>query len=491
MVLPNSNGISGIRTYTKTDLIDFIAGSTLLAVGGGGAEQIALNMLDNSGIASVNTVTVDNIDNSISSAMVAQVFAPSALWKFQNYNSALRSFKKNVGQGLVFPGETGAVNGIVPAIVAALTDSLLLTAATSDRSLPEMDMTLFQNVVDLGKVDIIGPDGLPECCKDFADDRNALNAENFILSTMSTYEKVFQGVGGFAAYPLTGMQIKEVAAAGLFFENAFDYSLLLGQVMREQGTLDAILATIGLYLGGKYSPYTLFKGYFVDTGLHPEAQDYECIDFRSADPDSAMGLRIYSSNENMIAFATLWIMLQGAMTAIELFPVAIGPDGIGYLLLEGVSSKGYKAGFSFTNEAFDSTYGDPDFFRTHQTAVLGIPEPRLRRPDIIASFTREITRAMNSFDRTYTYSYVPIEDLPKLTPQFDIRKDSEKQKEKIRLHIRQSDEDTFHWLHNGKRCRSPQCILDHHELIGSRLSFTGRRQNEFSEILTFPWPEIA
>jgi DUF917 family protein len=492
---PEKTSRTNGQTYTKEALIDFIAGNTLLATGGGGAEQIARNLLETSGITSVETVTIDQIDDDIATAMVAQVFAPSALWENQDYHSALRSFEKNVGRGLVFPGETGAVNGIVPVIVSALTDSMLLDGSTSDRSLPEMDMTLFQNTVRLGTVDIVGPAGTPVCSKDFGNDTNALDAENFILSTMSSYQEDFQGVGGFAAYPLTGRQLKETAASGLLYAGTFDYALQLGMVMREQGTLDAIMATVQDYLGSGHSPYTLFTGYLVDDGLHPHAQDYGCIDLRCDDPDSALGLRIYSSNENMIALATFWVLFKGVMTAIELFPVAIGPDGITYLLLEGESTKGYKAGFSFTNEAFDPQYGDPDFFREHKFAVIGIPEPRLRRPDIIDSFKREISRAMESFGKTYIFSYTPIEDLPKLRPHFDIRRKKGRVPENLRIHIEQSYQDKNLWFRDDltfkKVCHSPRIVLDYSEISGRRFSFIHKQQESDSKILSLSWPEIS
>ena len=138
------------QTYPRDDLIDFIEGSTPLATGGGGATQIARNMLDASGITGVTAVALDQAADDVPAAMVAEVFAPSALWAFQDYRSAFNSFAQSVGRGLVLSGEVGAVNGIVPAIVAALTGSHLLKCSTSDRSLPEMDMTLFENTIGLG-----------------------------------------------------------------------------------------------------------------------------------------------------------------------------------------------------------------------------------------------------------------------------------------------------------------------------------------------------
>ena len=483
---------SECQTHSRDDLIDFIEGSTLLATGGGGATQIARNMLDASGITGVTAVALDQAADDVPAAMVAEVFAPSALWAFQDYRSALNSFSQSVGRGLVLSGEVGAVNGIVPAIVAALTGSLLLKCSTSDRSLPEMDMTLFQNTVGLGLVEIVGPCGSPVCSKDFGADSNAMDAETFILDSMNTYAQQFQGVGGFAAYPLTGGQLKAACASGWLFANTFDYALQLGRVMRRQGGLDGVLQTVQDYLGGEYSPYTLFTGYFVEFGLHPHAQDYSYVDFRSDDPESALGLRLYASNENMIAYATLWVMVRGAMTAIELFPVAIGPDAITYLLLEGESAKGYKAGFSFTNEAFDPTYGDPDFFRCNRVAVIGIPEPRLRRSDIIAAFTREITRAMASFDKEYSNSYTPIEDLPKIREDFDIRRTGGAGPDNLTLHLPATAEGRPSWHEGTESAGNANSVrvFGYANMAGKTMQYASAANHGTRPPLTVNWPAM-
>lgn len=477
------------KIHDLQDLHDFIEGSTLLATGGGGAKQIAFNLLYNSGIRQLRTVTIDGVEDTAEAAMVAQVFAPTALWACQDYRSALHSFQQSVGCGIVFPGEAGAVNGIVPAIVASLTGSVLLQASTSDRSLPELDMTLFQNRVPLAQVDIVGPEEVPRCSHDFGKETDAIKAEDFILGVMKDYEKEFQGVGGFAAYLMRGADLKSLGAEGLLFENTFDYGIELGRVMRQQGTLSAVLDTLDRHLGPSYSPYSLFEGYLVETGVHPHAQDYGYADFASADPRSALGLRIYSSNENMIAWATMIVLVRGVPTPLELFPVAIGPDAITYLLLEGDSPKGYQAGFSFSNEAFDPDYGDPEFFKTHRMAIIGIPEPRLRRQDIIASFRREITRAMDSFGRTYTHDYVPIEDLPKLGLEFDIIKPEEPGSEQ-RISIPEDKAGCWQLLDgDGWRELLPNDIKQGAAAlpVGKKLRYTPRRQDA-AKTMTFTWP---
>ena len=416
---------SSAKNYNQNDLLSYKEGATLLASGGGGAKQIAKNLLALSRVETVNAIPSALLSDTARIGMVAQVFAPSAIWANQDFHSALNSFAACVGQGgAILPVEVGAVNGIIPAIVASLINSFLLTDSTSDRSVPEMDMTLFQDVVPLGKVVMVPKSGTPIYQQAFGKDAEALDAENYILKVMDDHADAFQGVGGFTAYPMSGLDLKQYATQGYLFENTFDYAIALGQAMSAGGGLDGVMAVIDTYLGSQYSPYTLFTGYLVAAVQHPHAQDYGYADFKSADPESILGARIYYSNENMIAYATMWVLVQGAPTAVELFPIAIGPDAIGYLLLEGKSPKGYQAGFSFSNEAFDPSTGDPQFFQMNKVAIIGIPEPRLRRADIISAFSREIAKTRKSFGLSYDGKYTPIENLPKLQSVLDIKANS-------------------------------------------------------------------
>jgi DUF917 family protein len=438
---------SFLKNYSQKDLLNYIEGATLLASGGGGAKQIAKNLLDMSGVETVNAITSAQLTDVVHTGMVAQVFAPSAIWANQDFRSALNSFTACVGQGgVIMPVEVGAVNGIVPAIVASITNSVLLKDSTSDRSVPEMDMTLFQNSVPLCKVCMVPTSGTPIYQQDFGENTKALDAENYILDVMDDHVDAFQGVGGFVAYPMSGLDLKQYAKQGYLFENTFDYAIALGQAMKTVGSLDSVMAVIDDYLGQQYSPYNLFTGYLVASVQHPHAQDYGYADFKSADPKSILGVRIYYSNENMIAYATMWVLVQGMPTAVELFPIAMGPDAIGYLLLEGESPKGYQAGFSFSNEAFDPSTGDPQFFQTNKVALIGIPEPRLRRNDIINSFSREIARTRKSFGLTYDGKYVPVEDLPKLQSMLDVKASGRREIDDVLICFRKPSHTMEGWI---------------------------------------------
>ena len=123
-----------------------------------------------------------------------------------------------------------------------------------------------------------------------------------------------------------------------------------------------------------------------------------------------MGARIYYSNENMIAYRLLWVLVRDVPVPVETGPMAIGPDSISYLLLEGGNDT-FKAGYSISNEAFQKAHGDPDLFKNNRIAIIGIPEPRLRSDPVTKAYAREITRAREAFGKSYDGNYIPIERL--------------------------------------------------------------------------------
>ncbi len=418
-----------VFTYSESDLGDFIEGATLLATGGGGPKQIAYNLLKNSGVTSVNLIAAPYIPDEMTIAMVAQVFAPSDIWANQDYQSSLNSYKtliKPSGHSAVLPVEVGAVNGVVPAIVAGKTKSYLIADTQIDRSMSEMDMALFQMKVPYNILQMVTKQGMVVPQKKYpAGDVDAMIVEQDILDIMKEY-KEFQGVGGFATYTMTGRDLNRLYTSGLLFSNTYDYARRLGACMGQPEFETLIFGEIKHHLGPALKPYPLFKGYLVQSVQQAHAQDYGYADFITSDPKSAMGARVYYSNENMMATRLLWVLVRGVPTPLELSPMAIGPDAVCYLLMEGDSGN-YQKGHSFTNEDFGKDHGDPDFFRTHEIQFIGIPEAPLRRLDIIPNYSREIKRIMEAFGRTYTGNYIPIEKLNTLQPVFDMpRKNGEK-----------------------------------------------------------------
>ena len=411
-----------VFTYSDSDLGDFIEGATFLATGGGGPRQVAYNLLKNSGVTSVNLIAAPYIPDEMTIAMVAQVFAPSDIWANPDYQSSLNSYQTLIrpsGQSAVLPVEVGAVNGIVPAIVAGKTNSYLIADTQIDRSMSEMDMALFQMKVPFSILQMVTKQGTVVPQKKYpTGDVDAMIVEQDILDIMKEYPE-FQGVGGFATYAMTGRDLNRLYTSGLLFSNTYDYARRLGACMEQADFESRILGEIKHHLGPALKPYPLFKGYLVQSVQQAHAQDYGYADFITSDPESAMGARVYYSNENMMATRLLWVLVRGVPTPLELGPMAIGPDALCYLLMEG-DSQAYQKGHSFTNEDFGQDHGDPDFFRTHEIQFIGIPEAPLRRLDIIANYTREIKRIMEAFGRTYSGNYIPIEKLNTLAPVFDM-----------------------------------------------------------------------
>lgn len=419
----SESGTSPIVTYSQDDLYDFIEGATFLATGGGGPKDVARDFLKNSGVTSVNAISSPNVPDGMSIAFTAEIFAPSAIEVKRDYMATLKSYEGLVSKepGLltgVLPGEVGAINGIVPAIIAGLTDSFLIADTQADRSLPELDMGLFQNMVPYYYLNMLDDGGGVVCQKSYpASDVDAMLVEKDVADAMDAHPEL-KGVGGFATYPMTGKDLKGYYSQGLLRPDTFDFARRIGVCMKEAGFESLIFTTVKEWLGSGYTPYRMFKGYLVNARQVAEKQDYGVADFISSDPLSSMGARVYYANENMIAYHTLWVLVRTVPTPIEISPMAIGPDSICYLL----TSARYGQGYAFTNEAFTQDYGDPDFFRTNEIELMGFPEPTLRRTDLTANFEREIKATMSAFGETYQGPYIPIEQLQEGQITVDIPK---------------------------------------------------------------------
>lgn len=409
-------------TYSYNDLCDFIEGATFFATGGGGPKDVAHDFLMDSGILSVDVIKSQDVPDDMELAFVAEVFAPSSIEVKKDFKPALLSFEDLVDPPAgtpraVLPGEVGAINSIVPAIVAALTDSFLIADTQTDRALPTLDMGLFQLHVPFLKLDMLNDDGGIVKQETYLEtDLDSIVLENDVEAGMDAHPEL-KGVGGFASYPMTGSQLKKYydSQPPLLLPDTFDYTRQVGALMSGPGHVSQIFNTIQgrldrVYGQGLYRPYNMFTGYLAAAEQKHAAQDHGRADFISSDPARSLGARIYYSNENMIAYYTLVILVRGEPQIIELSPMAIGPDSISYLLTETK----FGCGYSFTNEAFTDDYGHPNFFRRHEIMLVGIPEPALRRPgqkDIIENFKREIKSARQAFGETFDGEYIPIEEL--------------------------------------------------------------------------------
>ncbi|MCD4722225.1 MAG: DUF917 family protein [Desulfobacula sp.] len=414
----NSNFI----TYSYNDLCDFIEGATFFATGGGGPKDVAHDLLMDSGILSVDVINSLDVSDDMQLAFVAEVFAPSSIELKKDFKAAVLSFEDLVNPPAgtetgVLPGEVGAINSIIPAIVAALSGAYLIADTQTDRALPTLDMGLFQLNVPFLRLDMLNDNGGVVAQNEYpSTDLDSMLLEDDVETGMKGHPEL-NGVGGFASYPISGSELKSYFnnRPRLLLPNTFDYAKQVGEQMRGPDHVNQIFGTIQnwmdlLYKPVNYKPYNLFKGYLtVAEQIHAE-QDHGRADFISSDPSRSLGARIYYSNENMIAYYTLCILVRGEPQIIELGPMAIGPDAICYLLTDTK----FGCGYSFTNEAFTNDYGHPNFFRTHEIMLVGIPEVALRRygdKNIIENFKREITTAKEAFGGTFDGVYTPIEDL--------------------------------------------------------------------------------
>ncbi len=413
---------SNFTTYSYNDLCDFIEGATFFATGGGGPKDVAHDLLMDSGILSVDVIKSLDVSDDMQLAFVAEVFAPSSIEVNKDFKAAVLSFENLVNPPAgtetgVLPGEVGAINSIIPAIVAGLSGAFLIADTQTDRALPTLDMGLFQLNVPFLRLDMLNDKGEIVAQNEYpATDLDSMLLEDDVEAGMEGHPEL-NGVGGFASYPMSGSDLKRYYnnQSRLLLPNTFDYARHVGELMKEPGHVNQIFLAIQdwlnlLYGPDQYKPYNIFTGYLIGAKQVHAEQDHGRADFISSDPLRSLGARVYYSNENMIAYYTLCILVRGEPQIIELGPMAMGPDSVCYLLTDTK----FGCGYSFTNEAFTDDYGHPNFFRTHEIELVGIPEPALRRygdKNIIENFKREITKAKAAFGGTFDGDYIPIEQL--------------------------------------------------------------------------------
>jgi uncharacterized protein len=140
----------GKAVSLKENLDYLIRGACFLASGGGGRLEMAADIKEAilKGPKDVLMVDLEDLSNDVSICMVAGVGAPSAAAKF--LDSPRRSFEaleKEAQKELeyVIPLETGAVNSLIPLLVAAWSDEnvRLVNADGGGRAFPQIKMSSF------------------------------------------------------------------------------------------------------------------------------------------------------------------------------------------------------------------------------------------------------------------------------------------------------------------------------------------------------------
>lgn len=351
------------RILGKQELLDIIQGATFLGTGGGGSPTTGEIVIERSLVGKkIELVSVDEVEDDASIAVIAGMGAPEALkkrgWSTESVN-AFKALEKVTGVTFdyVIPVETGGFNSITPMTVSAERGIPTIDADGAGRAIPELQMTMFYI------------NGIPVSPTALADDTNiwaVLNAEDtFKMEELARAITTVLGMqAGLACHSMSGKQMKKAV-----IQNTVTRAESVGRAIREakeagKDPVEAVLQDTGGVLLGQgrvRSVFTETRGGF----------DFGKV---SIEADGAT-LRVDYKNENMLAWRDDRL-------------VAMVPDNICY-----ISSNGQPLTNADIEEGMD-------------VAVVGTRAPdRWRVPKGFEVF-KKVLEAMG-----YTEGYKKLEDL--------------------------------------------------------------------------------
>lgn len=138
-------------TLDSSALHDLLLGATLFGGGGGGPRSGALPLIDY--IERLGTpprlLPLSALPDALTAGVVAGIGAPDAATHGPAFTTAPRRAFTELAQAsgrtldAVLPGETGAMNSIIPALVAAQLDLPLVDADSAGRALPTLGLAAY------------------------------------------------------------------------------------------------------------------------------------------------------------------------------------------------------------------------------------------------------------------------------------------------------------------------------------------------------------
>lgn len=139
------------QVLNTTDLENILLGACLLGGGGGGPKSGAQALIDYMSSQGLQTTLygVTEVPPQIWAGVVAGIGAPDAASHGPAFTeapqNAFKALALAAGQNLqaVLPGETGAMNSIIPALAAAQLGLPLLDVDSAGRALPTLDLAAY------------------------------------------------------------------------------------------------------------------------------------------------------------------------------------------------------------------------------------------------------------------------------------------------------------------------------------------------------------
>ena len=362
------------RTLTSTELEQLVLGACLLGGGGGGPLSGAQPLLDylRRNRLTVTLAGLADLPADTLGAVVAGIGAPNAASQSGDFTEApLNAFRRyakllDTPPGAVLPAEVGAMNSLIPAVVAAQTGLPLIDADSAGRALPTLNLAAFNLAAPpspllLANQPAAGQEGVSITLNA----ANASQTDSLVRANLSATDdtgySLFGSVGAFSTWALTPAQLAHSSVTGST-SRAIRLGAALRRVQTEGG--DAV-AAVRTALDGQLT--VLAQGTIRAVELS-EAGGFDRLQITLAADDGRI-VHVLAVNENLIAFA------EGSAA-----PLAAAPDTLAWLTDDGHPLS--------NSEIRPDTALRASVHLGRRISLLGIPAaPILREPVLASGFS--------------------------------------------------------------------------------------------------------
>ncbi len=348
----------------RTALNDLLEGACLLGGGGGGPMVGARPLIDLivQNYDGVTLVTLDSVPTDIQCAVVAGIGAPDAATRGPSFSTAPRDaflkLQSVTGQtlGAVSPGETGAMNSIIAALVAAQLGLPLLDLDSSGRALPTLSLAAYNLAVEPSPLTLANQTSDPlQQAVAVIDTKTAPQADSVVRALLTT--QAFEQEGAFSTWQMTAGQLP-----GACVEGSVSRAIAAGRALRlaREAGQDPV-AAVNEALGGVVT--VLADGALLAYQAS-EGGGFDGYTISVSEPNGRVVL-VSAINENLIAWDS---------TRAE--PLAAAPDTLAWLTADGQPL---------------SNTDIPSLAKGTELYLLGIPAaPILSQPLLAQRFSEEL-----------------------------------------------------------------------------------------------------